>query len=394
MKFTDAAIRGSKPKAERYEIFEDNGRGFGLRVAPTGRKTWFTLYRFDGKPRRLTHGTFPAVTLAEARRRHAEALASVERGIDPGALKQEMRRVDKEAASFADLVDEYERMEASQLKSSKELVRLIRKDAIPEWQHKKAKDITRRDVVLLIDKVRERAPSTAEHLQSRLVRLFNFAAERGILASSPIVGLRRRTTTKPRERTLSDEEIAAFWRATADVSDLDMSQAAADALRFILLTGQRPGEVVGARWPEFDGDVWRIPPERYKTDRAHSVPICPLAAAILENRKKDKRAKFYPFPTPRNLGRAPMRVDALSKAIRRNREALGLRSPATPHDLRRTVRTRLAALGVEPVVAEKVIGHALPGMMKVYDRHEYLDEKRAALSRWEQELLRVAGIPQ
>lgn len=389
MKFTDAGVRGSKPKAERYELFEDNGRGFGLRVAPTGRKTWFTLYRFDGKPRRLTHGTFPAVTVAEARRKHAEALAKVEQGIDPGAVKIEQRKADREAASFADLVDEYERMEASQLKSAKELVRLIRKDAVPEWEHRKAHDITRRDVVLLIDKVRQRAPSTAEHLQGRLVRLFNFGAERGILAASPITGLRRRKGTKPKDRTLTDEEIRAFWLATEDVSGLDMTQAVADALRFILLTGQRPGEVVGAPWTEFDGDLWSIPPERYKTDRAHTIPLPSLAADLLKRRKAEKRTKFYPFPSPREAGKVPMRVDALSKAIRRNRERLGFASPATPHDLRRTVRTRLASLGVEPVVAEKVIGHTLPGMMKVYDRHEYLDEKRAALEAWENELTRI-----
>lgn len=382
MRFTDAAIRGLKPSAERFEAFEDNGRGFGLRVAPTGRKTWFTLYRFNGTPRRLTHGTFPAVTLAEARRKHADALAQVEKGTDPGRVKVAASRANSAAMTFPELVDEYERVEASKLKAGTELVRLIRKDAVPEWQHRKAGNVMRRDVVLLVDKVRERSASTAEHLQGRLVRLFNFAAERGILDTSPIVGLRQRSATKPRERTLTDEEIRTFWKATGDTTKLEMTPATADALRLILLTGQRPGEVSGAPCDEFDGDLWTIPASRYKTERAHVTPLPPLAAQIVKDRTggDDK----YLFPSPRNDG--PIRVRTLAKAVRRNREALGFDTPATPHDLRRTVRTRLASLGVNPVVAEKVIGHTLPGMMKVYDRHEYLDEKRVALELWETEL--------
>lgn len=383
MRFTDRTIQGIKSKADRFELFEDSGRGFGLRVAPTGRKTWITLYRFDGKPRRLSHGAYPSVSLAQARRKHATALADVEQGVDPGATKAEARKAASGALSFAQLVCEYERIEARTLKSGPELVRLLRKDALPEWQHRKAAAIKRRDVVLLIDQVRERAPATAEHLQGRLVRLFNFAAERGIVEDSPVTGLRRRTTSRARDRNLTDAEIKALWSACSDVSALNMSQTVGDALRFILLTGQRPGEVTGAPWSEFEGDLWQIPPGRYKTDRAHAVPLTPLALEILKRRHSDKRARLFPFPSHRVNGTAPIRVDALSKAVRRNIDALGLGAPATPHDLRRTVRTRLAALGVEPVVAEKVIGHTLPGMMRTYDRHEYLDEKRAALEAWE-----------
>src|SRR5690606_13005075 len=104
MRFTDAGIRALKTKPERYEEFEDNGRGFGIRVAPTGRKTWFTLYRFDGKPRRLTHGPFPEIRLSEARRRHADALVKVEEGVDPGRVKVETRQLDREASTFSALL--------------------------------------------------------------------------------------------------------------------------------------------------------------------------------------------------------------------------------------------------------------------------------------------------
>ena len=157
MRLTVRGIAALKAKAKRYEVWEDGRTGLGVRVSTVGRKSWVFMYRFNGKPRRMTLGTYPAVGVADARVKHARAKADLEKGIDPGGMEVERRRAERSAETVADLVEEYlEKWAKPRKRSAAEDERTLRKEVVPLWGNRKAKDITRRDVITLLDGIVER----------------------------------------------------------------------------------------------------------------------------------------------------------------------------------------------------------------------------------------------
>lgn len=387
MGLTVLQVRQIVPQEKRFEV--GDGKGLYIRCFPTGVKTWVFRYNFEGNPRRMTLGKFPTMTLAEAREAHGKALADVERGIDPGAIATNAKRARKAAPTFADLLEEFWTRELKATKSGHERKRLVEKDALPAWRTRKAKDITRRDIVVLMDEVRDRAPVTANRLLGVLARMFNFAAERGIIEDSSATRIRR-PSEAPRVRVLNDDELRRFWHGLEEV---DVYPATRLALRMILLTGQRPGEVTGMTWEEIDGDWWTIPANRMKGGQEHRVPLTPLALEAIKEAKRYAGDRPFVFASSQQTARSlSITVHSLSRGVLRHREEMGISEHYTPHDLRRTCRTRLAEIGIDDVVAEKVLGHQLQGILKVYNRHSYDTEKRAALMAWENRLRRILGL--
>jgi integrase len=283
-------------------------------------------------------------------------------------------------------------MELKHKITGKERKRLVVKDALPVWGNRKAALITRRDAVLLVDDVRERAPITANRLQGVLVRMFNFAAERGILEHSPLAGMRKKPE-QARQRVLNDEELRLLWAALdLDNMTMDIYRVSKLALKMILLTGQRPGEVCGMTWDEIDPKgFWNIPAERRKGRVAQRVPLPGMALEIIEQARIYSGESRFVFASS-HKNNSHLMTHTLSKAIIRHWQEIGFKEPFTPHDLRRTLRTRLAEIGVDDVVAERVLGHKLQGIMAVYNRHSYDTEKRQALERWAKKLRLILGI--
>lgn len=386
MALTHLKVERSGPRKKLYE--EGDGGGLYLRVHPTGNKSWLFRYVFGGERRRMTLGSYPSMSLAEAREAHGKALADVKRGIDPGAQALEAKRGRKAAPTFHDLLEEFWERELKATKSGHERKRLVEKDALPAWRTRKAKDITRRDIVVLMDTVRDRAPVTANRLLGVLARMFNFAAERGIIEDSPATRIRR-PSEAPRVRVLTDDEIRRFWFGLEEV---DVYPATRLVLRMILLTGQRPGEVAGMTWDEIDGDWWTVPASRMKGGQEHRVPLTSLTLAAIEEARRYSGDRPFVFASSMRDGSVPITVHSLSRGVLRHREEMGIHEHYTPHDLRRTCRTRLAEIGIDDVVAEKVLGHQLQGILKVYNRHSYDVEKRAALLEWENRLRRILGL--
>lgn len=390
MALTDLQIKKTVPRNIRFEV--SDGKGLSLRVMPTGRKTWVYRYMIDGIARRMTLGTYPAIPLSEARELHAKAMQEVERGFDPGEKQKEAKAIRKAAPTVADLIDEFWDIELQHTPSGKERKRLMVKDALPAWGTRKAATITRRDAVLLVDGVRERAPIAANRLQGVLVRLFNFAVERGVLENSPLAGMRKKPE-QARQRVLNDEEIKLLW-AALDLENMtmDIFRVSKLALKMILLTGQRPGEVCGMTWTEIDATgCWNIPAERRKGKEAQSVPLTDMAMEIIEQARQYSGKRPFVFTSSHKVNE-PLTSHALSKALLRHWEQIGFKEQFTPHDLRRTLRTRLAEIGVDDVIAERVLGHKLQGIMAVYNRHSYDKEKRRALEKWAKKLRQIVGI--
>ena len=376
------------PAAGRAEFYDQTVKGLSVRVTASGIVTFTLFYRLSGdrQKRRTTLGQYPALSLAEARQKARAALLHAARGNDPGAEQLAV----KQSPTLAELLAEFWERELSAKKSGAEMRRLLEKDALPAWGKRKVKEITRRDVVILLDQVRDRgAPVTANRLLGRLTRLFNFACERGILEESPCARLKK-IEEQPRERVLSDRELAAFWQG---LDDTGIHPGTALALRFILVTGQRPGEVSGMAWAEIDDNWWTIPAERAKNGREHRVPLTSLGRALLAQARELAAGSAYVFPSPRPNGRdKPLQVRSLSRAIDRKYELLGI-AKFVPHDLRRSVRTRLAELGVDDIVAERILNHTLQGIARVYNRHDYDVEKRAALETWQRHLQQIIQSP-
>jgi integrase len=251
-------------------------------------------------------------------------------------------------------------------------------------------DITRRDAVLLIDKVRQRAPVGASRLQSVVIRMFNFAAERGMIEFSPLVGLRR-PKERPRSRVLTDDEIKALWAGlNLENRDIDIYAPTKLALKLLLLTGQRPGEVSGTRWSEIEGGIWTIPAERAKNRQENRVPLGHMALEIIDAARMFSHPECEFVFASYKPGK-PITRQAVTRAVDRHWREMGLAEKFTPHDLRRTLRTRLAEIGVDDVVAERVLGHKLQGVMGIYNRHGYDTEKRQALMHWEMRLSEIIG---
>ncbi len=403
MRFTDKSIQALKSKAERYEVWEDGKTGLGVRVSHRGRRTWIFMYRYEGRARRMTLGAYPEKTLADARLKWGAAKKALDLGRDPGVEQVAENKAEREAETISQLIDIYMQRKGARKRTGKEDERLLRREVEPLWGRRKAKTITRRDVIAALDRVEDRgAPVLRNRLLSAIQGLFRVAVDRGVIEETPCARISR-IPEKPRERSMEADEIKALWQGL-DSDEIDMSPAVRLAIKWALVTGQRRSMVAGARREEIteadDGSlVWEIPAERVKATREsarrpHVVPLPQVAVDLLREidelrakraapTKKRKEAlplSAFLFPAPRQD--RPITPDPITRALRKNLKALGLEN-VRPHDFRRTVDTKLGELGFSRFVRDRVLGHVDPSVGgRHYDRYDYLTEKRAALEAW------------
>ncbi len=400
MRMTDVGIRKLKPKAERYEEWEDGRTGLGVRITPKGRKTFVFMYWRDGKARRMTLGVYGKgpgkISLSDANVKRAEARRALDEGRDPGADTVEANRAEREAETVADLVEMYlEKWARPRKRSAAEDERLLRKEVSPNLGRRRAKDIVRRDIIELLDAIVDRgAPIGANRTLAIIRRMFSWAVERDILGASPCVSIKAPARENRRDRALSDSEIHTFWHGLAKAR---MAETIRLGLKLQLVTAQRRGEVVAAEWTEFDRDagLWTIPAEKAKNGVLHIVPLAPQALDLLDaieaislEPESDALPSRFLFPSP--IGDKPINAVAVSNALLKNRGRIGIEN-VTPHDLRRTAATAMAALGVDRTVLAKVLNHVDSSVTARYDTHSYIPEKRAALERWGRRLQEIVS---
>ena len=385
LKLTERKIKAlPKPSGGHVIAWDSELSGFGLRTTANGVKSFILNYRNeDGVQRRLTIGRFPTLSPTAARLRARELKAKVELGSDPLEAKRSRRG----EISFAELVDLFARRSLVTQKRGYERERYLRQDAIP-WlgANTKALGIKRRDVIRLVEEKAATSPIAANRLLSSIRRLYNWAIEQDLLEANPTVLVKRPGAEKSRDRVLSEDEIHTFWERLDTTQR--MGEAVRVALRLLLITAQRPGEVCSMEWPELDlkRRWWELPREKTKNDRVHRVPLTALA---LEELEKQPQRDRWVFPS---VKRKSLGVLALSAALRHNQEHFGLER-FTPHDLRRTAASHLGSVGVERFHISKVLNHAEREITGVYDRYSYDKEKRRALERWERKLRSIIGAP-
>ncbi len=421
-RFTDPYLRSLKPRAARYEIIEPGKTGLTVRVAVSGAKTLSCLYRFGGTAKRLTLGIYrdnsvadlasslptnprgiAYLTLADARVRLAEAQRKRSGGVDPSPEAVRRHRAERKAKTVDELADAYLAKWASQKRASSAAAdtRILNRDIRPAWGRRLVSTIDRRDVVGLLNGIVDRgAPVGANRTRSLLRKMFQWAVRQGIIESSPAAETDRPGGKEtPRERVLSDSEVAEIWRASEK-----MPAPYGPLVRFMLMTGQRRGECAGLARAELDlsSKLWTLPASRTKNGLAHEVPLAPLTLDIIKGLPKDGEHLFRAEVTGKDRGitgfqRAKDRLDALILNARREtiEQAGGDPAEAVPmaawrlHDIRRTMRTNLSRLRLDPEICERVIGHLPAGVRKVYDVHGYREEKREVLTAWAVRIKRI-----
>ena len=380
-KLTDARIKALTKRKGRYE--EWDGRGFGVRVAPSGRKSFVFVYRFNGRPRRMTLGTYPSMSLAKANEALANAQSLLGQGIDPGETALVEKRAIQEAGTFKDLVDLWvERWAKKNRKRWEEAKATLEYDAIPAFGKRRLHDIKRRDIIALLDNIMDRdAPTAANRNLGLLRQVFRFAISRDLLEHSPCDTIDYPAKENARERVLSDSEIETFWN---ELPHVGISENLQLALKFCLITAQRRGEVINARKLEFADGWWSIPGDRTKSGRDHRVPLAPLAKSIHNEIAQRSRDSEWLFPG-RN---GPISADYATAKLWEVVHEFSI-PKFTIHDLRRTAASHMTALGHSRFNVGKVLNHAERGVTSIYDRYGYDKEKKAALNAWARMLEKI-----
>ena len=394
-------------KGQRF-IFDDHRnapRGFGLRVTAAGGRAFILQYSVDGRQHRKVIGAWPTWTLEAARAEAQNLVREIDKGNDPLAAKR--RR--KEEPTMAELAAEWLDKHASGLKSVGTIRGLVNNDIVPALGDMKVTDIRRRDIIDMVEAKAAQAPRSAAMLLVYARKILTYAADREIIPVNPIADLKPTSITvkgqrnplkaNPRDRVLTQDEIRDFWH---NAETCGLHRLTALCLKLVLVTGQRPGEVAGMHEREIDGRWWIIPASRRgKTETPQAVYLTDAAMQIVKDAKAEidrlcerRRAPWGGHFFEARPG-AAITSAALARAVARAGDALGDmgaddgRGRWRPHDLRRTMRTGLSAAKVSPDIAEIVTGHVIPGIRGVYDRHDFKDERRAALEAWERRLMLV-----
>jgi integrase len=409
---TDRTLKSLKPApaGKRYDIFDSVVPGLGIRVTDKGQRTFVLVKRLPGakNPTRRALGEYGALSLEGARQKARGWIELIGKGTDPAHVEERARvaAARSKENTVATVAELFIKRKVAGTRKAQEVERDIRGTIIARWGTRPISEITRQDVVALIDEIIDRdAPYQAHNVLGYARRLFNWAISRDSygLEHSPCDRLKPKDligAKKKRKRTLSDEELRILWRVTKR-----MPYPYGPLFQLWMLTGQRSSEVAKASRGEFEPRkaLWTIPPERMKGDAPHLVPMPPPVVKIWESLPRFNSGEFL-FST--TFGKKPvsgfskvklrvnMRMLSTMRALARMRGA----DPAKVkldhwviHDIRRTVRTHLSALPVEDIVRELVIAHAQPELHQVYDQYAYLDEKRRALELWAARLLSIVN---
>lgn len=367
----------SAPLVGQHDYFDQRPPGLGLRVAPSGRKSWFVMYRCHGRLRRYTLGTYPALSLADARQLATDARHSVAHGGDPAAVRQ----ADRQAPTVAELATQYLDLYAKVHKRSwRGDARSLASDVLPAWGQRKAVDVRRRDVVILLDGIVARgSPIQANRVLALVRRMFNWAISRDLLEHNHCLQVHAPGKEHQRERVLSPEELVAVWTAFTA-----LPRVWEVYMKVVLLTAQRSGEVRTLQWADVDltSAWWTVPGERAKNGLAHRVPLSPPVLGLLHQLRRENSSTPWIFPSPKLQQRPITNVSVTARLVARQAGVC-----YRTHDLRRTAASSMTSMGISRLVVGKILNHAEPGVTRVYDRHSYDAEKRQALEAWAAQVL-------
>ncbi len=408
IKFTDKTIQSLKPGDKLttyYDKERTHGQGaFGIRITPTGKKTWYLSYKLTGHKLRMYRiGVYPEMSLKQARTEVLATITAIKAGNDPKDTKkrEQEERIQKaldreQQKTMSDLWEAY--VEVREIDKPKKPATLQEEDR--KWSvmiepvigDYKVKDITHPIINKLLRGVAKRTPTNANRLYSLLRIMFIPALDAGWIAVHPMSTMKKPGGTEhSRQHVLTDDAIRTIW------PKLDYLGSVGNVFKLLLLTAQRPGEILSMHWKDIDLKKKTWIQTETKNRSIHMLKLSPPVVEILQdirdsNTLSNLHTTFcldpgYVFPSPRKyLGH----IKNINKARERLQEATGV-TGFTNHDLRRTARTLMSRLRIEQHIRERVLNHAQGGIVGVYDQYDYLEEKGEALLLLGNEIARIVG---
>ena len=398
---TSSQVQRLTPGPTPIDLRDGLARGLLVTVLPSGKKQFAIRYRYRGKQRRYVLGDFPALSLAEARKRAKKAQVQIADGGDPAGERR--AAVAPRSDTVAALADDYLRKHAKKFKkSATEDERILKANVLPVWGDRSVKELTRRDVRALVEDVAERAPVMGNRVLALVRKMLNFAVDHDWIDANPAARVRPPAPETSRERVLTDDELRRIWKllerqrttderaapgrkAATDPDDpfCPVRPVIADVIKVRMLTAQRGGEIVAMKWMDLDDalDWWTIPSTDTKNGKAHRVPLTARARAIIEAQPRTDGQPLVFWGSGRSV------ADAAKKGPAKVGRVLGL-DDFRGHDLRRTSATRMGAAGVPRDDISAVLNHTPSGAMatRVYDKYNRDAEKRVALETWDRVL--------
>jgi integrase len=361
-KLTDIFLKKLQPQTSTFLVWDTHQKGLAVRVQPTGNKAWKCIYPFHGRPRWYHIGNVDAIDLADARKLASRVMFQVAEGKDPAAEK----KAERGKGTFAELAARHLEYAKKKNKSWPQAAKLVQRFLIPRWGKLQAADIARSDVKTLMASID--APIVANQTLAAASAIFAWAIREDLLKVNPCHKVER-NETKARERVLSDSEIPIFWQAFDDAGLVEST-----ALKMVLLTGQRPGEVAHMRREHIVDGWWMMPGEPVpalgwpgtKNGQNHRVWLPKAALALLE--QMDGRGFVFAGSRGKPNSRLfePMADCCEKLQVER----------ATPHDLRRTHGSTVTGLGFGRDAMNRIQNHREGGIASVYDRHGYAEENK------------------
>jgi integrase len=395
-KLSKSVIDALPTPAKDVAYWDQGCPGFGVKVTPKGRKVFVVLYRTAGagsQLRKFTIGPYGRVTLHQARVAAQKIFAARLEGRDPAVEKREARRRRVEDG-VGDLLEAFIAQHVSQNRSARETSRLLRREIGAAWGSRSIHEIKKWDVIEVVSGIENRGAPIAANKALKTIKTFlGWCVGRAVLDQSPADGIPLPSKENARDRALSDEELARVIVAAREIGG-----PYGGIVEILALTGQRREEVAECTWDEVDleGQIWTLPKSRTKNGKAHMVHLSDQSLAVLK--RLEKREPFV-FSVS---GTRPFQ--GFSEAKRELDKICGVKDWRL-HDLRRTCVSGMARLGVAPHVADKILNHqggTISGVAAVYQRHDFLSERKDALEQWgahvrkitSAKLLNTVNLPQ
>ncbi|MBI1919558.1 MAG: integrase arm-type DNA-binding domain-containing protein [Geobacter sp.] len=432
--FTERYLASLKPQEKKYIVRE--GRGFALQVLPSGSKSFLYIFELNKQKGYFPLGNYPTTSLADARIAYNDAYKLVKKGIDPRDEKksayEELDRAKKQAeeiASAAALLEEYtfqslideglpegytpstvEQLSAVYyikyskqnhgLQTQKNLLYTLQSGIVANIGKNLIIEVRRKDAINLVQSIASRAPGQAANVLKAGRQIYEYALLHEWAENQPFLKITKavpKALDKVCDRALDDDEVFQAWQ---EISKSPSSDSVKRAIKLILVTAQRPGEVSQMHSNQIKERWWTIPAEVAKNGREHRVYLTDKALSLIGNRKG------YIFPSGKGKT-GHVAVNTLSQAINRGylsdeivktvvtrkirarKEPYFGMVPWSPHDLRRTARTNMPRVGISDEHAEEVLNHVKPGIIGVYNKYRYDKEKKDALLKWETLLLEI-----
>lgn len=378
--FRDSYINGLKPKDKTYR--ETEGNGFYIRVTPQGKKAWLYRYYYAEKDHNITLGYYPTMTLGQARADYQTLFDLWQSGVDP---KAHLAKLDEGKTNTVKklVIGWYENYIEKERKQPQQIKQLIDADIIPLLGDIELAKLSPALVTTALDKIVKRGARVhANKVLSALKQAFNYGVRGGALKENPAILLQGRDIggiERPRDRYLTIDEIKTLL-LFLDSDNSRMSLQTKLAIKIILHTGIRSGELRLATWSEIDyeNSLWTIPKEHTKQDEIMRIHLTEPVKAMFRELQYGCKSDFV-LSAKEDV---PLSPKALSRAINRIQERVGI-PHWTAHDLRRSFCTQLGeTLHIDPVVIEKCLGHKMPKIMATYNRNEMLVQRKEALNKW------------